>query len=81
MKRTRTRLIQKTFPLRKVIECNVTAMNKYLKPIVKYLPLYELLCLCHPADRYMYARRLERDGYLKHSTVRKFKTKEKFELA
>ena len=66
---------QPQFPLRTEIENDVMAFNKFLKPVVRFMPLYELLCNCHPLYRAGYARRLKSEGYCTDNQVKEFKTK------
>ncbi len=72
--RVRKKSKQERFPLRKEIENDVVAFNKVLKPVVKTLPLYELLCCCHPLYRANYARKLEKAGYFDSKTTKEFTT-------
>ena len=71
---------QMQFPLRTEIENDVMAFNKVLKPIVKFMPLYELLCNCHPLYRFDYARKLKSEGYFTDDQVKEFKTKNLMEV-
>ncbi|MCK9431111.1 MAG: hypothetical protein M0R17_14145 [Candidatus Omnitrophica bacterium] len=68
----RMKELQETFPLRTEIENSVTAFNKILKDEVKYMPLYILLCNCHPLYRKDYAIRLHKMGKMNEITARKF---------
>ncbi|MCK9430609.1 MAG: hypothetical protein M0R17_11475, partial [Candidatus Omnitrophica bacterium] len=70
--RKRMKELQETFPLRTEIENSVTAFNKILKDEVKYMPLYILLCNCHPAYRKDYAIQLYKMGKMDERTARTF---------
>jgi hypothetical protein len=74
MKRVRRYKLQPTFPLRKVIESEVTGMNRHLKPVVMYMPLEILLNnVCDAKSRSDYAYELQKEGHVDEVFVRKYK--------
>lgn len=75
MKRVRIHKIQPTFHLRKVIESDVVGMNRFLKPVVRYMNFEQLLNnVAHPTSRYDYARQLQKEGHVDENFVKKFKS-------
>lgn len=63
---------QESFPLRTEIENDVTAFNKVLKRGIKCMPLYELLCNCHPLYRADYAHRLQKEDRISETVMKEF---------
>lgn len=72
VKRFRMKVLQEQFPLRNEIEHTVTAFDKDLKNEVKFMPLFVLLCNCHPLYRADYARKLYDMGKISHNEVNEF---------
>ena len=67
---------QESFPLRTEIENDVVAFNKMLKRRIKCMPLYELLCNCHPLYRADYARKLQKEDYITEEVMKEFTAKQ-----
>ena len=80
MKRTRKNHVQENFPLRVLIESEVTALNRFMKPLVRFMSLHDLVVNVHPAYRYDYACKLKKEGRVSEKFIKEFKTRESFEL-
>lgn len=73
MKRTRTKINQPQFPLRRLLESEVTAMNRHLKPYVRSMPLEILLNNCPVTEVYEHARKLKNEGHISEELYSKYK--------
>jgi hypothetical protein len=73
--RTR-KMRQESFPLRTEIENDVVAFNNVLKRGIKCMPLYELLCNCHPLYRADYARKLQKEDRISETVMKEFTSKQ-----